>query len=316
MKTTHLLSLALLLVACDDAQLADTSLLIDTGESADFSREANNEPQRTQAAPVEVLELGDESVLTVSTDSGGDGTINRVQRTTFDGQGDRLLLEEDKDGDGVFEGITAFTNLYDGNRIVRIETDTGADGTIDSVETRAYTDRGQPLRTARDDDNDGVIDRLEESVYDANGRRTQWRVDAPVGGPVETIQEWHLNSQGTPDGRTLSRFSADGSPLQETAYHNTYTTDGKLLAMFVDLQSDGVFDNRITRTYEPSGRFLAAETDIGNDGTIDNRTTYTYDEQGRLVQLAIDIGNDGQPNTIIYRDYVGFKAPGQICKTR
>ena len=311
-----LLSLALLLVACDDAATADTNLLLDTGESAEFSRTFDNEPEPVESEPVRHVELGDESVLTVSTDSGGDGTIDRVQRTTFDGGGDRLLLEEDRDGDGIFEQMTAFTNLYDGKRLVRIETDKSADGTIDIVEFRTYTDRGQPLRTSRDEDNDGMLDRVEESVYDTNGRRTQWRVDAPVGGQVETVQEWHLNAQGAPEGRTLFRFSPDGTPLQTTRYHNSYTADDKLDAMYVDLDADGTDDNRITRIYDANGRFLAAETDAGNNGIIDNRTTYTYDEQGRLRELSIDIGNDGKPNTIIYRDYIGFKAPGQICKTR
>ena len=316
MKTWTPLLFAVALTGCDGAEEAfDTALLgLDTGASARVAP-APATPVIQQPVVVQrPVELGNESVLTVSHDAGADGVIDRRTRTTFDGNGDRLMIEEDRDGDGIFEDVKTFTHFYEGDRLVRIETDSNADGVVDEIEQRSWTERGQPLLIIKDTDADGQPDRIEENVYDEDWRRVQWRVDAPVGGELETVQDFHFVN-GRQVGRTLTRTMGD-QPLNSTEYENTYRPDGKLDAMLVDLEGDGVYDNRITRLYDANGRYAGSETDTGNDGTIDNRSTQTYDDDGRLVLLTIDIGADGTPDTLIHRDYVGFERRAERCLTR
>ena len=315
MKTFPSILVAAALVGCaGDEEMTHTGMHMDTGMTARVLQAPQSTVVAQPAPVVRPVELGDESVLTVSHDAGADGTIDRATRTTFDGNGDRLMVEEDRDGDGVFEEVSTFEHFYDGDQLVRIEIDTDADGLVDQIEHRTWTPRGQPLMTVKDTDADGTADRIEQSEYDTDGRRVQWRVDSPVGGEVETVQEFHYaNGQAT--GRTLRRV-VNGTTTQTTEYTNPYRPDGRLDAMLVDIEGDGNVNNRITRDYDPNGRLIGTITDTGDDGVVDNRSTQTYDSDGRLVLLTIDIGADGTPDTLIYRDYVGFDLQPQRCLTR
>jgi len=279
-----------------------------------FLDEAEHEAQARQttgAAPVTAhadLIESDLSILTVSTDTGDDGIINRVQETTFDADNQRIMLREDRDGDGEFEIVTTFAYVWDQGRVIRIETDEGADGTLDIVETREYTPSGRIWRTVRDEGVDGTPDRIEESTW-SNGRRTRMTIDQPAGGQVETIQDYAYGNDNIVDGRYMRRYN-DGGLIQSTRYENGYLPNGRLGVMNIDLQDDGQLDNRIERIYDLDGRMIGTLTDTGADGTIDTLHSYMYNFEGRLSELAIDIGNDGTFDNVIYRDYHNFRPIG------
>jgi hypothetical protein len=299
----------LLLTGCEEGAFLDTA-------SLDVDLDAVE--RQTRAPVVKAVVAGnpgqshDRAVLTVLTDRGDDGTIDSTQETTFDENHQRVLLREDRDGDGVFERVTAYAHVWDQGRIIRIETDEGADGTLDGVETREYTLSGQLWRTVRDDDADGTPERIDESTWDANGRRIRSAMDMPAGGVVETLHDYMYGNDNVLDGRLLRRFN-DSGMVQSTRYENEYLPNGRLGRLGIDLQDDGAIDNRVERIYDNEGRMIGSLTDTGADGTIDTLHSYVYSDEGRLTELAIDIGNDGQYDTVIYRDYHNFAPVNQGC---
>lgn len=247
------------------------------------------------------------STLTIATDTGADGTIDRVQRSTFDGASHRILLEEDRDGDGAFEIVQAFAHYTDAkNRVVRVETDDGADGTVDSVEVRVFGDNDRVQRVEHDEDADGTPDKVEHHAWNADGRKTSWTVDEGNDGTPDMVQKWDFGPDGRSHARSLERY-VDGALSRTTLYDNVYV-DGKLQGTKVDLQGDGTSVNQIDRTYDDQGRIASTRSDIGGDGTVDSATRYLYDESGRLSVLEIDNGADGKADTRITRTYSGFEA--------
>lgn len=297
------------LLACNGKGEEDTAATNDTAAAA-MSARAFDEPR---FAPTPAVAAG-APVLTISTDSGGDGTIDRVQQMTYDGRGNRVLLEEDRTGDGVFDVTTAFSYHYDErDRLVEVGTDDGGDGTIDAVEVRTLDDRGRALKIAHTDAS-GALTRLELNTWDAQGRRLDWTVDAPVGGPVETRQTWRWDANGKADGRTTTQVMPDGTP-RTSIFRDRLDADGRLVGHENDLDGDGDVDNRNTRLYDSAGQLAEIRIDTDLDGADDSTTIYSYDGQGRLAQLSIDQGLDGASDTVIYRDYANFQAEHD-CLTR
>jgi len=306
---TRALALVLLLTGCEENLFSDTAAL-DGYDVEDLARRTAAPTAKSVA--VAAPQSHELAVLTISTDTGGDGTIDRVQETTFDENHQRVLLREDQDGDGVFERVTAFSHVWDQGRLIRIDSDDGADGEVNLIETREYTANGRIWRTVRDEGADGVPDRVEESTWDANGHRIRTAIDMPVGGTVETIQDFVYGNDDIVDGRLLRRFNDTGL-VQTTRYLNDYLPNGRLGRLDIDMQDDGQVDNRVERIYDADGRLIGSLTDNGVDGTIDTLHSYVYSDEGRLVELAIDLGNDGDFDNVIYRDYHNFAPVGQGC---
>ena len=307
----HSILLVVLLTGCEEGAYLDTASLDDAQYEAQ-ARQAAGLVAVPAAKIQERTFAHDLAVLTVSTDRGDDGTIDTVQETTFNEATQRSLLREDRDGDGEFEIVTAFDYVYDGNRLIRVETDDDADGTVDIVETREYTTAGRIWRTIRDEGADGKPDRIEESTWDADNRRIRSTIDAPVGGPVETIQEYAYGNDAGMNGRLMHRYNERGL-VQSTRYETRYLPSGQLESMDIDLTDDGQVDNRIERVYDADGQMIGTLTDNGADGTIDTLHSYIYSDDGRLIELAIDVGNDGSFDNVIYRDYHNFKPANQGC---
>ena len=308
MKTSTLMTALLFLSACDQA--AET----DTADTAAANALRVTAPWNQGEALVLHSQAEGLSVLTVSTDSGADGTVDRIQRTYFDDAGTRVRLEEDRDGDGLFEFVQAFANGFDRNgRLVRIEVDEGADGTIDSIEERVLDGRGRPLQILRDKDADGQVDQADQSEWDADGRRVAMWIGPTGANPAESNQTWTYDEFGRNIERRLSRIDPAGN-THLTLYRNHYNSDGQLLDVEVDLHGDGRANNRISRIYESGGRLIETQTDAGADGSIDNATLHIWDAEGRLAGMAIDIGADGVADTLITREYEGFAPQMRGCR--
>lgn len=304
------------LVACGDKSEDDSNATGDTAATmaARLLQDTRFAPTPSPTEPRPGGISVGAPVLTISTDSGGDGTIDRVQQMTYDDRGNRVLLEEDNGGDGVFDVVTAFSYAYDArDRLVEIGTDEGADGTIESVEVRTLDDRGRALKILHTDAN-GEPTKVEVNTWDAKGRRQSWTIDSPVGGPIETTQTWRFDDQGRPDGRTTTQVMPDGKP-RTSIFRDIVDADGRLVGHENDLDGDGDADNTNRRLYDGSGRLAEIRIDTDLDGNDDSTTIYSYDGQGRLVQLSIDTGLDGTSDTVIYRDYSNFK-PEHDCLTR
>lgn len=249
-----------LLAACADPASLDTAL--DTGLAS----------ARVQ--------FGEPAVLTIETDAGADGSIDRITESTFDARGDRVMEREDRDGDGRFERLTTFVHHREGNRVVRIDADDQGDGHIDGIESRAFDAAGRISRMEHDADADGRAERWEEMRWD---------------GPRHTVR----------------RF-APGSPAVETVYTDVFGPDGRAMAVEVDKDADGRSDNRMERRWK-DGLLAEIRTDAAIDGDVDGITRYRYDAQGRLVGIAIDAGGDGKADTLITRHYRGTLASDRDC---
>lgn len=126
------------------------------------------------------------NLLTYAIDDDGDGVTDYAVELVYAG-GLAVEMLEDLDGDGTTDMWWTFT--YDGEgRLILLEGDLGDDGTIDSVETRMYTDPYLEVGVALIDfDNDGSTDLGIEFVYDALGNLLVEKRDNDADGTPETV---------------------------------------------------------------------------------------------------------------------------------
>lgn len=166
-------------------------------------------------------------------------------------------------------------------------------------------------------------DYVEEIHYDDQGRRSKLTWDDGADG---TIDFTHTYIYDDNHGRLLQRNTqndADDRPDKILRYE---WTDGLLSYRELDVNADGLPEQRITFTYDERGLRIRAEADREVDGTVDVLVvdeyddrgllvrqevttggttifTYEYDEQGRRVRIEEDQDADGAPEGAILRSY-------------
>ena len=74
---------------------------------------------------------------TMSEDENGDGTVNRIETSTYDADGNRLTYSTDDNGDGTVNRIVTSTYDADGNELTN-STDDNVDGTVNRIVTYTY----------------------------------------------------------------------------------------------------------------------------------------------------------------------------------
>ena len=126
--------------------------------------------------------------LKVEVDVGDDGTIDRAAYYTYDANGNTIQYARDYDYDGIKEYIVSLTNYYDINgNLIRVESDEGSDGAIDSASNYTYDANGRLTTIEVDDDNNGTIDQTTYFTYDAYGYRMTSEADTDGDGDIDRI---------------------------------------------------------------------------------------------------------------------------------
>ncbi len=162
-------------------------------------------------------------------DVGLDGTIDRVDHSTFDATGREIEFYADTDNNGMPNYAAVWE--YEGDRQVRTKIDENADGVFDLGIVNVFDEKGRVdhydidnafdgsingrwlvvrgpngrLRERRDDDDlDGIADRVIEFIFDDAGRLTEARQDDLADGTTNFLQTFTYDEIDQ-----LSSFSED-----------------------------------------------------------------------------------------------------------
>jgi YD repeat-containing protein len=147
-----------------------------------------------------------------ATDSGGNGTTDKIVGEAFDSNGSLLIWESDHDADGTVDSRCTWTYDDDGNRLTKA-WDWGADGTVDERGTFTYDDDGNRLAQDWDRDADGTVDSRSTFTYDDDGNR--------LG------QDWDRDADGTVDERYTWTYDAAGNRLTQRNRDGDGTVDSR-----------------------------------------------------------------------------------------
>lgn len=184
----------------------------------------------------------------------------------FDAQ-DRLVRKEKQGLDSNYDdAVTTFK--YDKcGRKIRVETDQGADGSIDEVKTFSYSGGTNPTTIELQTDNDPTPEVRTKKSYDNRGRVVRKKVD----------------------GADERNKDVDG--VFELTVWNKYNQNGDITEKEKDMDLDGTVDWRRTWSYDSQGRVTRGTTNA-TVGTAEKVVrTYSY-SPGERIKLK-DGENDG-----------------------
>jgi len=151
----------------------------------------------------------------------GNAEPSKTHERTFDASGN-VIREEVQAVLGGEEHHSVVTHEYDGNRLVRTETDDDGDGEVEWRGEYVFEeDGGRVLYEEREAD--GTLRARTVSTYDASGHLV--RVEGP-GGAVSTyeyldegeilLEENDYDGDGEPEARTVYTYDESGNLLEES----------------------------------------------------------------------------------------------------
>lgn len=169
----------------------------------------------------------------------------------------------------------------------RVEQDTDGDGVYDAIITGQYDERGHLASTAYDTDADGIVDASGtiRRDYDREGDPTR----------IENTSEGFLHNRHSIETRTYDALGAvvkitldsDGDGVLDHENLVTYDLDGNVVRASSDDDADGLVERMVMRTFTEGG-LLVEQTVFFGPGT-GTRSTYEYDATGRLTRnLSVD----------------------------
>jgi YD repeat-containing protein len=206
----------------------------------------------------------------------------------------RLWRERrDDDRDGAWNEQVVTTYDAEGNPLL-VENDAGMDDTVDTSQAWTYDAEGRWLTHAWSEG--GVVVSSQERTYDDAGRMLRDSAAAAAGSNRE--ERWTYG----PYGLEAHSYDEDGIRYVDEVWTwevdglgNVASGDGVWSAAdgVVDVPSDGVVDWRSTSTYDGAGNLLSLAYDAEADGTVDTRKQYTWDGDGRKTGHSYDSDGDG-----------------------
>lgn len=206
--------------------------------------------------------------------------------------------------------------------LTRINTDGGADGTIDCSHEFTYSAIGQLESKLADgislwsEDNywtrsecsngiDGGIDAAEYYVFNTEWDLVSIKRDLDNNGSIDFVRNFSYDNDGNLIAIEDDR-GANGVTDQRTTF--TYDNDGLLTSKEV-VSADGSNDETTSYTYNGSGKLISVTYDTDSNGTIDKRRWHYYDSEGNRTSTEEDVGNDGSIDEI---DRYSYDANGNM----
>ncbi|MEL7127931.1 MAG: calcium-binding protein [Pseudomonadota bacterium] len=270
----------------------------------------------------------DGTVTRSVSDYAGDGTTLLYHRVSTESDDRRTItVEEDSDGDGVFDYVRNSVEALDGAQTVT-ETNFHQDGSVRNAETISISANGLEVTTTQDFDGDGQVDLqvMDVTALNADGSRTQsiemrngdgslrdqmietvsddgltitTRFDADGDGVFEreTVSERVLEDDGS-QSLTDSTYAGNGTLTSQAV--TTVSDDGQVTTTQYDRDADGVFDfsTETATTVLNDGTTSTTVKTLEADGTVRDQSTTTVSDDGRLVVTTTDVNGDGQTNSV------------------
>lgn len=238
---------------------------------------------------VVATESAEGRLLSETTDSGCDGSVEKRTTQSWDGAGHLLERVE-----AVVEGeYRRMTYAYDESGRLVLEVTTRSHGGGEPYEesrvVTEYDGDGQLVR--RIVEKLGGEDRQVET-YGPDGRLLV--TESSMGGTVESRTTFEYDEAGR-QRRSFSTYAHGGT------YETRWDTSGSKTAETADWEGDGRPDVAIAWTWAAAGRLAAWEW--AADGVPFARRTFALDDAGRPVTEELDIGADGPIDVRVTRRY-------------
>ncbi|MEE2786114.1 MAG: hypothetical protein VX589_02175 [Myxococcota bacterium] len=268
-----------------------------------ISRQLDDAP--TRLAAVFTYDESGQLILEEYVDGQRDEVRRRIARD-FDGQGRRLRLEEDRDGDGVPD--TRIVSTFDANAPqMRLDLhDENADGQAEFREQITFDSMGRMIRLARLGGQADEIDYVDEWIYDDSGQRLSMtrrlasmeivRIETrtyDAMGRLTSIEDRNgsdrilkLSARSTYDPmpcRRTTEIDSDGDGQRDRQIFEDFDGFNRLSAQTI--RFDDMSQMAVTIRHQYEGDQLTVRmTDIGDDQSDDQVESYAYDPLGRLVR--------------------------------
>ena len=252
-------------------------------------------------APESYLCFGDRRMVDIET---GD-PIGRIY-LGFDDAGSGLLeyAFHDANGNGIPEHIDYYT--YDGGQWVRhertrqgpqvvtrqlddqgnvlvVETDTSADGTVDTIQSFTYDALGRRETLSWDWNGDGIDDQRFEYRYDEANRPDEIVGDTGLDGSID-VRYTYVWEHPVERAGELFVYQDDGDDGDDDVIlRYVLDVEGRELAFDEDTNADGTWERQTTRTFDEDGRTLTRDVQGLGTAPFHDQVTYTYDRRGREV---------------------------------
>ena len=195
-----------------------------------------------------------------------------------------VVIETDEGADGTVERSRREVRDKEGNIVYK--TWAGEDGHFNGWSRDRYDTAGHKVLEETDRDGDGQVDERNRSTYDTSGNETLSEVDRDGDGKVDERDRYVYDTAGR---MVLWHRERDGDADFERRYK--YDDAGNKV-LEEDIEG-GALERRSHWAYDSAGNEILKEEDEDGDGTVDSRTTSMYDASGRKVLKEWDRDGDG-----------------------
>lgn len=223
-----------------------------------------------------------------------DDIDNDCSGVADDNTGWTLVQETDTGADGTADTLSYTSYRYPGTLYSR-ETDYGADGILEFAESYnyVYDALGRLWQIETDEWMDGSIDEIQTYHYDANSRLMSTDYDYGNDGTLDRIDTYVYDANGI---RVAWEMDTDADLLVDTLYSYFYNdVTGLLDALTIERFDDSLNVTSLsyyTYEYDNNNKMAKVHIDLSGDGVLDNTTHYTYDALGRMNEAFTDLGRD------------------------
>ena len=210
---------------------------------------------------------------------GADGSLAGIETWRYDASGNKTYYQS------TIMGVTAIeeTRQYDAHgNLIRVKgryIDVGRSG-VPYIDIREYDANGNVIRKERDSGADGTLDSIETLQYDANGNVTR-RVTRNPDGTVDSLENLQYDGNGN-----VTRHEEGGGANGALYRIGTWQYDvfGNMTRHEMDELADGKVDNIETYQYDLTGNITRYDC-LTRPSCGDRRfDTWQYDADGNLTR--------------------------------
>ncbi len=308
----------------EDGSIASTATSTISGDAltTTTTRDADGDTISETVTEISTSYALDGSMIETMRVENGDGSLQSLSVLTTSDDGFSTVLEEDFNGNGVFDRQTNTTTTYAANgAMVTLAIVLASDGTILSRTETTVSDDGLGTSVATDADGDGTFDLTTSTTTTlmADGSTVEVTELRDAGGPLRNRTEVttsddvrqvttavDIDGDGLVDEQTVTIVTDDGSVTSTTTHlapdgstqteAETYA-DGTGLSSEerFDLDGDGVFDRVESRevVLNADGSTTVTDETRSADGTPTFQEVVTTSDDGRLITTTTDVDGDG-----------------------
>lgn len=273
-----------------------------------------NGDTKTDRTEVSVVNADGSKKLTV-TDFNPNATVRSKSETNVSANGLTTTVKDDINGDGVFDGSTQIQTVINADAGRTTTTsELAGNGTLLSRTVATVSANGFSSETQVDANGDGTIERkiTDTTIFNADSSKTQTVSELSGTGALigktttttsanglSTTTLEDLDGNGTNDRTTVSTttLAANGARTNSVLVKNgngqlvsetvaTTSADKRLVTTTVDLNNDGIVDDKSTAV-------------LGDDGST-RQTVQTFSPTGALTSSSLSIVSaDGLSKTLV-----------------